>query len=233
MVGVAALLTAAAAYLGLEGFSSAQSNSPAPIRQWFTDPAARPALATVMRGQPCPGAPFSLPSDGLIGLLWNDPAGPYTVFSTHTGIDIFGDGDPGTVPVVAAYGGYLTRLREWRASVIIRHEDPLAPGRTIWSYYTHMASRTGDRSFIEPAFPPGTREMWVEQGTLLGYQGEYTGNSPAPVGLHLHFSLVLSEPDGSFRNEGRLANTLDPSPYLGMPLNIAERPARPIGCRAL
>lgn len=233
IVGLLSLLLAGIAYLGLSSVSSALSSSPAPIRRWFTDPASRPALATVMRGQPCPGAPFILPSDGLIGLLWNDPAGPYTVFNPHTGIDIFGDGEPGTVPVVAAYSGYLTRLPEWRASVIIRHDDPLLPGRVIWTYYTHMASRAGDQSFIAPAFPPGSREVWVEQGTLLGYQGEYAGNSPAPIGLHLHFSIVLSELDGSFRNEGRLANTLDPSPYLGMPVNTTNWPERPIACRPL
>ncbi len=211
-------------------YSSAQSNSLPPIHRWFTDPASRPALATVMNGQPCPGAPFSLPSDGLIGLLWNDPAAPYTVFGTHTGLDIFGDGAPGEVPVYAAYAGYLSRLPEWKASVIIRHDDPLQPGRSIWTYYTHMAAWDGSRSFIVAAFPPGTAGQWVERGTLLGYQGDYTGNSPAPIGLHLHFSIVLSDANGAFTNEARLTNTLDPSPYFGMPLNISRFPSRPIGC---
>jgi hypothetical protein len=80
-------------------------------------------------------------------------------------------------------------------------------------------------------FPPGTSEVWVAQGTLLGYQGEYSGNSIMPVGLHVHFSIVKSDSDGSFKNEARTGNTLDPSPYLGMDVNIKHLPERPILCR--
>ncbi|MBI5670552.1 MAG: hypothetical protein HZC41_21370 [Chloroflexi bacterium] len=226
---VALLLAGGAAAVLL--VSSSRSNSLPPIHRWFTDPDTRRELATVMNRQPCPGAPFSLPSDGLIGLLWNDPAAPYTVFATHTGLDIFGDGAPGEVPVYAAYGGYLSRLPDWKASVIIRHDDPLQPGRTIWTYYTHMASRDGSESFVAPAFPPGTDDVWVERGALLGYQGEYAGAGRAPIGLHVHFSIVLSDAAGVFTNEAQLSNTLDPSPYFGMPLNVADLPARPIHCR--
>jgi hypothetical protein len=135
------------------------------------------------------------------------------------------------MPVYAAYRGYLSRLPDWKSSVIIRHDDPLQPGRAIWTYYTHMASRDGSRSFITTDFPPGTSETWVERGTLLGYQGEYAGTGRAPIGLHVHFSIVLSDEDGAFRNEAFLSNTLDPSPYLGMPVNIAGLPNRPIGCQ--
>ena len=35
----------------------------------------------------------------------------------------------------------------------------------------------------------------------------------------------------SFRNEAQIANTLDPSPYLGMTLDITGLPARPIRCQ--
>jgi hypothetical protein len=93
-----------------------------------------------------------------------------------------------------------------------------------------MASQDGSRSFITADFPPGTNEKWVERGTLLGYQGDYAGTGRVPIGLHVHFSLVLSDDGGAFQNEAYLANTLDPSPYLGMPLNIAGFPQRPIGC---
>jgi peptidoglycan LD-endopeptidase LytH len=209
------------------------SNSLPPIRQWFENPGSRAELATVQRGVACPGAPFILPSDGLIGLLWNDPASPYTITTTHSGIDIFGDGEPGEVPIYAAYAGYLSRLESWISTVIIRHDDPLEPGRTIWTYYTHMASRDARESFIVDDFPPGTSDEPVEQGTLLGYQGEYAGEGAAPIGLHLHFSIVLSEPEGGFRNEARVANTLDPSPYFGMNVNIAGWPERPIRCKSI
>ena len=199
------------------------------IRRWLLDPSSRAALETP-GGQACPGAPFIIPSDGLIGLLWADPAAPYTLFNRHSGIDIFGAGAPGTVPIYAAYDGYLTRLEDWRSTVIIRHDDPLQPGRRIWTYYTHMANRAGDRSFVAEAFPPGTSEVFVEQGTVLGYQGEFAG-SGAAVAMHLHFSIVLSDEEGRFLNESQLGNTLDPTAYLGLPLDIAAAAERPIRCR--
>jgi peptidoglycan LD-endopeptidase LytH len=211
-------------------YNSAQSDSNRYISRWFDDPGHRAELATIQR-TPCPGAPFLLPSDGLIGLLWKDSAAPYNLLRRHSGIDIFGDGVPGTVPVYAAYDGTLTRLPDWKATVIIRHDDPLQPGRTIWTYYTHMASRDGNTSYVVDAFPPGTEAVWVTQGTLLGYQGEYSGNTLAPVGLHVHISIVKSDPDGSFKNESHPGNTLDPSPYFGMMLNSGDKPERPIQCR--
>ncbi|GAB4513315.1 MAG: hypothetical protein OHK0046_14030 [Anaerolineae bacterium] len=178
---------------------------------------------------PCVNAPFLLPSPGFIGLLWRDPAAPYTIFRRHTGIDVFGAGEPGTVPVFAVYDGYLTRENDWLSTVIIRHDDPLEPGRTIWTYYTHMANRPGTVSYVSDQFPPGTEGRFVEQGTLLGYQGEYAG-SGAPIAMHVHMSIVTSDSDGQYRNEAVLGNTLDPSPYFGLPLNIGEHPKRPIQC---
>jgi murein DD-endopeptidase MepM/ murein hydrolase activator NlpD len=221
--------TAVGGYVAMTLYSQTLTNSTGYIRQWFDDRTSRDRLATVQR-EPCPGAPFLLPSDGLVGLLWRDPAWPYNMFKRHTGLDIFGDGEPGEVPVYAAYDGYLSRLSGWVATVIIRHDDPLQPGRTIWTYYTHMASEDGD-PYIVDAFPPGTSDVWVERGTLLGYQGTYSGSQLRPVGLHVHFSVVASEADGSFKNEARLDNTLDPSPYLGMNVNIRGKPERPIMCR--
>lgn len=216
--------------VALQIFSQTRSNSPLAIGEWFDDRSNRPSLTTYR--QACQGAPFVLPSDGFIGLLWNDPAGPYNVFNRHTGIDIFGDGADGEIPVYAVYDGYLTRLDEWVSSVIIRHDDPLQDGRTIWSYYTHMASVDGEESYIVNDFPRGTTEEFVEQGRLLGYQGRYAGNATFPVGLHVHLSLVLSDENGLFKNEAVLSNTLDPSPYFGMPLKIDTLPTRPIQCYA-
>lgn len=206
----------------------ARSNSGEPIGRWFQDSNSRAGLITE-NVAPCPNAPFLLPSTGFIGLLYRDPIGPYNIFRRHTGIDIFGDGASGTVPIVAVYDGYLTRLDDWFSTVIIRHDDPLQEGRTIWTYYTHMGNREGTISYVEPDFPRGMSEVFVEQGTLLGYQGEYSGGA-APVGMHVHLSIVETDSDGSFKNEAVLGNTLDPSPYFGLSLNINALPERPIQC---
>lgn len=199
------------------------------IREFLLFPQQRSALSNAALTR-CAGAPFVLPSAGLIGLMYGDTAAPYNLVRRHTGIDIFGDGAPGTVPIYAAYDGWLTRLPEWRSTVIIRHDDPFQPGRTIWTYYTHMASRDGRRSFISDFFPPGTAERFVQQGELLGYQGEFAGTG-APIAMHLHFSITRSAPDGQFLNEAELANTLDPSPYLGLHLRLEDEPQpRPLRC---
>lgn len=231
VITIGLLLTFVAYRWLLPRYSESRSNSNPVIERWFTDVSSRPALTTAMNRTTCPGAPFSLPSNGLIGLLWDDSAGPYTILNPHTGVDVFGDGDPGTVPVYAAYDGLLSRRSDWISSVIIKHNDPLQTGRTIWTYYTHMATRDGSKSFIVPAFPTGTTDMPVKRGDLLGYQGEYAGVGRPPIGMHVHMSLVTSEDDGTFKNEAVIGNTLDPSPYFGMQLNIAALPERPIKCK--
>lgn len=187
---------------------------------WMQDPASHPEW-NIQAGARCGDAPFLFPTNGLVGFLWDDSFRPG---HRHQGIDIFGGQDVGVTPVIAAYPGYLTRLPEWKSSVIVRvPEDPLRPGRQIWLYYTHMADRTG-ASYISDAFPPGTSEQWIEAGALLGYQGNYSGDPNNPTGVHLHFSIVRDDGLGHFRNELDIENTLDPSPYLGMRLNAHENP---------
>jgi hypothetical protein len=230
MLLAALALVAAALYRRYFPGGDGASQSNVLIREYLLYPEKRPAMTNAALER-CAGAPFVLPSAGLIGLMYGDTAGPYSPARRHTGIDIFGDGDSGTVPIYAVYDGYLTRLPEWRSSVILRHDDPLQPGRVIWTYYTHMASRDGSVSYIAPQFPPGTSEQFVAQGSLLGYQGDFAG-SGAPVAMHLHLSVVLSGPDGLFLNEAVLANTLDPSPYFGLPLTLESEPQpRPVRCR--
>lgn len=171
----------------------------------------------------CTAAPFIMPTSGWVGVLYGD-----SILGTvnHSGLDIFGSEGNGVTPVYAAYAGYLTRLPEWASAVIIRHpEDPLVPGRQIWTYYTHMADTSG-HSYIIDQIPLGTVELPVKQGTLLGYQGDYNGQSWRAIDTHLHFSIVLDDGNGHFLNETDIANTLDPSPYLGMRLSAscADRP---------
>ena len=169
----------------------------------------------------CGDSPFLYPTDGFIGFLWDDSFRPG---HRHQGIDIFGGSQPGVTPVYAAYDGYLTRLADWKSTVIMRvPEDPLQPGRQIWLYYTHLAGPTGD-SFVSKEFPRGVSEVEVKAGTLLGYQGNYSGTSGNPVGVHLHFSIVQDDGQGKFLNELRIENTIDPSPYFGLQLNASGTP---------
>lgn len=186
--------------------------------QWLQYPQVHAEWA-VSAGERCAQAPFLMPTSGYIGYLWGDS---FRLGHRHQGIDIFGGTAVGETQVIAAYAGYLTRLPHWKSSLIIRvPQDPLVPQRQIWTYYTHMADEEG-RSLIQARFPPGTTEQYVSAGTLLGYQGNFSGNPLNPVGVHLHFSIILDDGQGNFRNELVFENTIDPSPYLGLALNAAE-----------
>jgi hypothetical protein len=187
------------------------------VMEWIRDPAAHKDW-TIQARDRCGEAPFLFPTEGFIGFLWDDSFRPG---HRHQGIDIFGGAQPGKIPVYAAYDGYLTRLPDWKSTVIMRVPvDPLQAGRQIWLYYTHMANPDGN-SYISDDFPPGVNEVEVKAGTLLGYQGNYSGTSGNPVGVHLHFSIVRDDGQGRFLNELRFQNTIDPSPYFGILLNAA------------
>lgn len=196
---------------------------------WIRDADSHPEWG-LPAGLRCGEAPFSMPTSGLIGYMWRDSFRPG---HHHQGLDIFGGEDAGATPVYAAYSGYLTRLPDWKSSLIIRiPSDPLNPSRQIWTYYTHMANIDG-MSYISPDFPPGTTEVYVEEGSLLGYQGNYSGDPNNPTGIHLHFSIVMDDGKGNYLNELNIQNTLDPSPYLGMALNARENSGEIPTCKAM
>lgn len=190
------------------------------VGAFLRDPGAYSGV-TMRAGTRCGAAPFVFPTDGLIGFLWDDSFRPG---HRHAGIDIFAGSAPGVTPVYAAYAGYLTRQADWKSSLIVRvPSDPLLPGRQIWVYYTHLAGPNGE-SYIAAEFPPGTRERYIQAGTLLGYQGNYSGTPGAPVGVHLHISVVKDDGFGHFKNELDIENTYDPSPYFGLELNANRKP---------
>ena len=212
---IVAVVTAAITAYYLYRPNAARLNK---FRQWIKDPASHPDWK-LLAGSQCGSALFLFPTDGMVGFLWGDSMGR---LHQHQGIDIFAGTDIGITKVIAAYPGYLTRLPDWKSSVIMRvPSDPLKPGRQIWLYYTHMADPNGN-SFISDEFPVGISEKYIEAGTLLGYQGDYSGDPNNPVGVHLHFSIVQDDSTGHFKNELDIQNTYDPSPYLGLPLNGYE-----------
>jgi murein DD-endopeptidase MepM/ murein hydrolase activator NlpD len=188
------------------------------LGEWFQRAADHPDWA-IHAGERCGEAPFVTPTDGYIGFLWDDS---FRLGYRHQGIDIFGGGEGGVTPIVAAYPGYLTRQADWKSTLVLRiPNDPLRPGRQIWLYYTHMADPQGN-SYILPDFPPGTQEVYVEAGRLLGHQGNYSGSPINPTGVHLHFSIVLDDGQGRYRNELDIRNTLDPSSYIGIEVNANQ-----------
>ncbi len=190
------------------------------VSAFLSNPASQSNLV-IRAGTRCGNAPFLFPTDGVVGFLWDDSFRPG---HRHAGIDIFAGTQPGVTPVYAAYPGYLTRQANWKSSLIVRvPSDPLQPGRQIWVYYTHLAGPDGT-SFIAADFPPGTTERYIEAGTLLGYQGNYSGSPGNPVGVHLHISVVKDDGQGRFKNELEIENTYDPSPYFGLELNANRKP---------
>jgi murein DD-endopeptidase MepM/ murein hydrolase activator NlpD len=188
------------------------------LAEWMHNPQSHLEW-TIQASARCADAPFIFPTDGMVGYLWGDSFHPGHL---HQGIDIFSGTSIGKTAVVAVYDGYLTRLADWKSSVIIRiPSDPLQPGRQIWTYYTHMADEAGN-SFISSLFPAGTKELYVKAGTLIGYQGDYSGDPNNPVGVHLHFSIVKDDSSGHFLNELAIKNTYDPSLYFKLALNGNE-----------
>lgn len=218
---IAVFLLALMAGLYYFVFRADTSARSAKVIEWIRNPNKHPDWAITAK-EKCPEAVFMMPTSGFIGFLWDDSFRPG---HRHSGLDIFGGTEPGTTPVFAAMDGYLTRESDWISTVIIRiPEDPLNPSRQIWTYYTHMADQDGN-SYIEPDFPAGTNEKFIKAGTLLGYQGNFSGTAGSPTGIHLHFSIVKDDGLGKFKNELEIENTLDPSPYFQIALNAKNQPA--------
>ena len=219
IISALAIITLVTGYYAFRYFRSPLTRSQR-VLAWLRDPDSHSDWA-ITANERCTTAPFTLPTDGYIGYLWGDRL---SINHKHQGIDIFAGTSSGETPVYSVYDGFLTRQSDWKSSVIIRiPDDPLSTGRQIWVYYTHMADENG-RSYISDTFPPGTSELFVPAGTLLGNQGNYSGDPGNPTGVHLHLSIVMSDATGLYKNELNVANTLDPSLYFLLPLNSQENP---------
>ncbi len=215
IVPLLVLLVTTVGYLLYQGWNGTTSRN-RKVVSWIRNPQDHPDWLVAALTRCNSSTPFLFPTDGYIGYLWGDSFRPG---HHHQGIDIFTRESAGETPVFAAYDGFLTRLPSWKSSLIIRiPQDPLHPGRQIWIYYTHLADIDGN-SYINPSFPSGSIELPVEEGTLLGYQGNFSVTPGHPVGVHLHFSIVLDDGQGTFLNELNIKNTLDPSPYFDLQLN--------------
>lgn len=130
----------------------------------------------------CPGAPWPFPTSGALGTWWFNKT-----------LSLMGVGYDNTIPVYAVADGRLMRRAEWPDAVAILHDDPLEPDRQVWAFYGGMASADGQTSYVSTAFPPGSTDIRVEAGELLGYQGSYRSSW-----VYLHFAVVPPLVDGTF-----------------------------------
>lgn len=169
----------------------------------------------------CPGAPWRLPSSGVLGVQWKEG-----------GLNFYGRGNPGTVPVFAVADGLLTRSADWTGAVAIQHDDTLQPGEKVWSYYASMAGANGLDSYIVEDFPPGVTGIPVKAGQLLGYQGWQSGQAMQTAWMHVRFAVVQGTGDGGFPEMLTPENVLDPSLCLGLAIKpeAKEPNSQPLNC---
>lgn len=157
--------------------------------------------------QTCPGAPWQLPAGSALG-----------VRSSGAGLDFLGWGSENTVPVYAVSDGLLTRHQEWGSALVIQHDDPFRPGAVVWSVYADMSNASGLEAYIAEDLPPGSIDVPVAAGQLLGYQGVWSGRPYWPAPTHLRFAVVSELTAGDYSYEIPLENALDPTLYLGIAL---------------
>ena len=95
------------------------------VLSWIRSPSSTDGRI-IQLGTRCGEAPFIFPTTGIAGFLWGDS---FRLGHRHQGVDIFAGTDVNVTPVVAAYPGLLTRLPEWKSTVIVRvPRDPLSTG---------------------------------------------------------------------------------------------------------
>lgn len=168
----------------------------------------------------CPGAVWQLPSDGTLGIKWQDG-----------GLDFFGQGNEGKIPVYAVGYGLLTRWPNWVDAVAILHDDPLHPGSKLWSYYGDMSAANGIDSYVAEDFPLGVSGIPVKAGQLLGYQGSRSSEPFWPMWTHVHFNVIRAAKEEAFPSDWTLGEAFDPSPYLGLAFDSDNDNSQPLRCR--
>jgi hypothetical protein len=169
--------------------------------------------------QVCPNSSWKLPTSALLGIAWRED-----------GIDFFGGGSGKSVPVYSVADGLLTRPADSSNIVVIQHDDPLRPGEKVWTIYADMIGASGIDSYIDEQFPPGSTDIPVVRGQLLGYQGDWGGRPYWPVWPHLYFTVVQAEKDGSFPEVLLKENTLDASAYLGILVDLNRSGTQVLKC---
>ena len=155
--------------------------------------------------QACPGASWRLPVSGVLDVQRDE-----------LGLNFYGQGNEGAVPVYAVADGRLTRWPDWLDAVAIQHDDARQPGNKVWSYYSNMMNGNGTDSYVAPEFPQGTVSMPVRAGQLLGYQGRWSGRPNWPGWMRVHLAVIKATDQETFPSPLTPDSILDPLPYLGL-----------------
>jgi murein DD-endopeptidase MepM/ murein hydrolase activator NlpD len=150
------------------------------------------ALVPLSPGVVRADGPFCIPTTGTVTNRFA-PGG-------HGGVDIASGQSAGVTPVYAAYAGRVVYRGTMNCStsvcypldvaVAINHGDINGNGTYVLSHYHHMGH--GSTSYVTVNVGD-----WVEQGNLIGYQGDYP--EPTTSGVHLHFAVA--EMDRPFLDE--------------------------------
>jgi hypothetical protein len=158
----------------------------------------------------CAGAVWQSPSSANLGVKIQDDK-----------LAFFGRGKEGELPVYATADGLLTRIPLRPDAVAIQQEDPLHPGKSIWTLYEGMASADGSVSFIAEGFPVGSFNVPVKAGQLIGYQGTWSGIPQWSTWAHVSFSVFNVDAQASLPVTTTTA-PLEPTQYLGLLLDSSN-----------
>jgi hypothetical protein len=91
--------------------------------------------------------------------------------------------------------------------VVLKHEPP-GGGEPFYTDYQHMADNTSGQSYVAKDLSIG---LPVDQGRVLGRQGNWRYTPANALITHLHFEVAVKVPGNPIPTR----KTLDPIPYLG------------------
>ena len=134
----------------------------------------------------CPQSPWQIPTRADMGMFWMNGQ-----------VIMMGGGSDDIIPVFAAADGLLYQFSEWATAVAIQHDDPLNPGKKLWTFYGDLAPAFNQNSpYIEDEFIQD-EGIPIKAGDLLGYQGRWLGPDQQ-TWVHLRFAIIPADQDGNF-----------------------------------
>jgi hypothetical protein len=204
---------------------SAINSAYTPVEEYADTRVYIPKQAAVVKTvAQCPAAPWRLPTQADLGVQWE---------KVGLKLDFYGKMPEGADPVYAAADGLLTHPKDALGMLMIQHEDPLNPGRKVWSVYWNLLKANGVDELISPDFPPGSSSLPVKQGQLLGYQGSYSGKPGFPGWGYVGFGVVAPGADGLYPAQVGLKDWLDPRNYLeiDIPSNDSQQSVQSMECK--